>query len=51
MFYCGYDPGLEAYLATQGIDTPPAPADPAHLWAASALLTITILSLITIGLL
>ena len=50
MFYCGYDPGLEAYLATQGIDTPPAPA-PSHLCAASALLTITILSLITIGLL
>ncbi|WP_156317505.1 hypothetical protein [Cypionkella psychrotolerans] len=50
MFYCGYDPGLEAYLATQGIDTPPAPT-PSHLWAASALLTITILSLITIGLL
>ncbi len=50
MFYCGYDPGLEAYLATQGIDTPPTPA-PSHLWAASALLTITILSLITIGLL
>lgn len=50
MFYCGYDPGLEAYLATQGIDTPPAPA-PAHLWVATVLLTITTLSLITIGLL
>lgn len=50
MFYCGYDPGLEAYLASQGIDTPPA-ATPGQLWAASALLAITILSLITIGLL
>ena len=50
MFYCGYDPGLEAYLATQGIDTPPAHA-PSHLWAATALLTIATLSLISIGLL
>lgn len=50
MFYCGYDPGLEAYLATQGVDTAPAPA-PSHIWAASALLAITMLSLITIGLL
>ena len=50
MFYCGYDPGLEAYLAAQGSATMPAPA-PGHLWAASALLAVTILSLITIGLL
>lgn len=50
MFFCGYDPGLEAYLATQGIDTPAA-ATPRHLWAASALLAITILGLISIGLL
>ena len=49
MFYCGYDPGLEAYLASQGIDTPTTSA-PSHLWAASALLMIAILSLITIGL-
>ncbi|MDZ4391733.1 hypothetical protein [Cypionkella sp.] len=50
MFYCGYDPGLEVYLASQGIDTPPAPAEPAHIWAASVLLAITIVSLIAIGL-
>lgn len=50
MFYCGYDPGLEAYLAAQGIHAPTAPA-PGHLWAASALLAITIFSLITMGLL
>ena len=50
MFYCGYDPGLEAYLAARGTHTPPAPA-PAHLWAATALLAITTLGLITIGLL
>lgn len=50
MYYCGYDPGLEAYLARQGTAAMPAPA-PGHLWAASALLALTILSLITIGLL
>lgn len=50
MFCCGYDPGLEAYLAYQGTDvvTPPAPGP---LWAATGLLAITIVSLITIGLL
>ena len=50
MYYCGYDPGLEAYLAAQGSAAMPAPAS-SQLWAASALLALTILSLITIGLL
>ncbi|MDB5665070.1 hypothetical protein [Cypionkella sp.] len=47
MFYCGFDPGLEAYLASQNLDLQPSPTG--YVWAASVLLAFTIFSLVLVG--
>ena len=47
MFYCGFDPGFEASLASHDIAVEPTPTS--YIWAASVLLALTIFGLIVAG--
>lgn len=47
MFYCGYDPGFEAYLATKSQDLPPNAVG--QIWVALVLAGLAVLGLGGVG--
>lgn len=48
MFYCGFDPGFEAYLARQHQDSRPVASG--YLWGSAALVAVIVLGLCVGGL-
>lgn len=50
MFYCGFDPGFEAYLASQNLEQDPAPVTAGYVAGSIVLFLLILLGICTGGL-